>query len=529
MNVLDILLLVAAVWFAIVGYRQGFVVGILSVIGFLGGGLVAVYLLPVIWDALTDNAEVGTTAAVVAVVVVIVCASVGQALTTHLGNKLRRYITWSPARALDATGGALVNVVAMLLVAWLIGSALAGTTLPTLGKEVRSSNVLLGVARVLPDQADTWFADFSTVLAQNGFPQVFSPFADEQITDVDPPDPALANSPVATRAQRSIVKVMGTAQSCGKVLEGSGFVFGDRRVMTNAHVVGGVDEPTVQIGGEGRKYDATVVLYDWERDIAVLDVPDLSAPALKFASQDAARGDGAIVAGFPENGGTTFGPRACAGASRPTARTSTTAAPSAAMSIPSSRPSVRATPAARCSPPRARCTAWSSRSPSTAPRPVTRSPPTRSSRTSSRGAPRISRWTATAAHSEAGFRGTRPGRGSVRKRGVSPADDAGVPRPSGPGGAGCAECPLGDPCRPALPGHRLAGGSSGPRPSVDCVLRHCSRASSPYPDVCPRPKVDNRPQGPQLAYAPGNWPFVGQVFISGHGRSGRVTDRVRDP
>ena len=125
MNVLDILLLLAAVWFAIVGYRQGFVVGILSVIGFLGGGLVAVYLLPVIWDALTDDAEVGTAAAVVAVVVVIVCASVGQALTTHLGNKLRRYITWSPARALDATGGALVNVVAMLLVAWLIGSALA--------------------------------------------------------------------------------------------------------------------------------------------------------------------------------------------------------------------------------------------------------------------------------------------------------------------------------------------------------------------------------------------------------------------
>ncbi|MEU6801544.1 MarP family serine protease [Streptomyces neyagawaensis] len=302
MNVLDILLLVAAVWFAIVGFRQGFVVGILSVIGFLGGGLVAVYTLPLIWDWMTDNSEVSTAAAVVAVVVVIVCASVGQALTTHLGNKLRRYITWSPARALDATGGALVNVVAMLLVAWLIGSALAGTTLPTLGKEVRNSKVLQGVARALPNQADTWFADFSSVLAQNGFPQVFSPFANEQITDVQPPDPALANSPVAQRAKRSIVKVMGTAESCGKVLEGTGFVFDERRVMTNAHVVGGVDEPTVQIGGEGRKYDAKVVLYDWERDIAVLDVPDLNAPVLRFTADDAVSGDDAIVAGYPENG-----------------------------------------------------------------------------------------------------------------------------------------------------------------------------------------------------------------------------------
>ncbi|MFE5238656.1 MULTISPECIES: MarP family serine protease [unclassified Streptomyces] len=304
MNVLDILLLVGAVWFAVIGYRQGFVVGILSVIGFLGGGLVAVYLLPIIWDQLTDGSEVSSTAAIVAVVIVIVCASVGQAFTTHLGNRLRRHITWSPARALDATGGSLVNVVAMLLVAWLIGSALAGTSLPTLGKEVRNSSVLLGVSRVMPDQASTWFTDFSSVLAQNGFPQVFSPFANEPITEVEPPDPALVGSPVAARAKKSIVKVVGMAPGCGKVLEGTGFVFSDRRVMTNAHVVGGVDEPTVQIGGEGRLYDAKVVLYDWQRDIAVLDVPDLDAEPLRFTDtdSDAESGDSAIVAGFPENG-----------------------------------------------------------------------------------------------------------------------------------------------------------------------------------------------------------------------------------
>ncbi|MBT2379197.1 colicin V synthesis protein [Streptomyces sp. CB00316] len=304
MNVLDILLLLAAVWFAVIGYRQGFVVGILSVIGFLGGGLVAVYLLPIIWDRVTEGAEVSTATAIGAVVIVIVCASVGQAFTTHLGNKLRRHITWSPARALDATGGALVNVVAMLLVAWLIALPLARTSLPTLGKEVRNSSVLLGISRVMPQQAPPWFRDFSSVLAQNGFPQVFSPFANEPITEVKPPDPALVGSPVAARAKKSIVKVVGTAPSCGKVLEGTGFVFSDRRVMTNAHVVGGVSEPTVQIGGEGRLYDAKVVLYDWQRDIAVLDVPDLQATPLEFTgtNDDAQSGDSAIVAGFPENG-----------------------------------------------------------------------------------------------------------------------------------------------------------------------------------------------------------------------------------
>ncbi|MYT96174.1 MULTISPECIES: MarP family serine protease [unclassified Streptomyces] len=302
MNVLDILLLLAAVWFAVIGYRQGFVVGILSVIGFIGGGLIAVYLLPIIWDRVTEGAEVSTATAIGAVVVVIVCASIGQAFTTHLGNRLRRHITWSPARAVDATGGALVNVVAMLLVAWLIALPLARTSLPTLGKEVRNSSVLLGISRVMPQQAPPWFRDFSSVLAQNGFPQVFSPFANEPITDVQPPDPALVGSPVAARAKKSIVKVVGTAPSCGKVLEGTGFVFSERRVMTNAHVVGGVDEPTVQIGGEGRLYDAKVVLYDWQRDIAVLDVPDLRATPLEFTGDDARTGDSAIVAGFPENG-----------------------------------------------------------------------------------------------------------------------------------------------------------------------------------------------------------------------------------
>ncbi|MER6139556.1 MarP family serine protease [Streptomyces sparsogenes] len=302
MNVLDILLLLAAVWFAVVGYRQGFVVGVLSVVGFIGGGLAALYLLPVIWDGATERASPGTFGAIMAVVLVIVFASVGQAATTHLGNKLRRHITWSPARALDATGGALVNVIAMLLVAWLIGYNLASSSLPTVGKEVRDSKVLLGVSRVVPEEANSWFSDFRTVLAQNGFPQVFSPFANEPITSVPAPDPALARSPVATEAKQSIVKVVGTAPSCGKVLEGSGFVFARHRVMTNAHVVGGVDDPTVQIGGEGRRYDAKVVLYDWKRDVAVLDVPSLNAPVLKFAEGDARSGDSAIVAGFPENG-----------------------------------------------------------------------------------------------------------------------------------------------------------------------------------------------------------------------------------
>ncbi|MFJ1757671.1 MarP family serine protease [Kitasatospora sp. NPDC088134] len=297
MNVLDFLLIAAALGFAVSGYRQGFVVGVLSVLGFLGGGLIAVQLLPLLLRHLSP----GTTASVVAVVVVILLAAIGQAVTTHFGWKLRGRIGRGKVKVLDAIGGSLVNVVSMLLVAWLIGSALAGTSMPTVSKQVRTSAVLGSVQAALPDDAPNWFSDFSKELARNGFPQVFNPFEQEPITEVEPPDPALANSPGVLKARGSLVKVLGTAASCGKTLEGSGFVFAPHRVMTNAHVVGGVDEPTVQIGGTGQLYDATVVRYDWQRDIAVLDVPKLNAPPLAFAGE-ARTNDSAIVAGFPENG-----------------------------------------------------------------------------------------------------------------------------------------------------------------------------------------------------------------------------------
>lgn len=295
MNVLDILLVAAAVGFAVSGYRQGFVVGALSLVGFLGGGLIAVQLLPLLLQHLSP----GTMSSVIAVVVVIVFASVGQAFTTHWGWKLRGPIDRSRARIWDAAGGAIVNVVSMLLVAWLIGTALAGTSLPTIAHEVRTSKVLGDVQKALPSDAPEWFSDFTSVLARNGFPQVFNPFQSEPITDVPAPDPALASSDAVVQAHKSIVKVVGTAPSCGKVIEGSGFVYSPQRVMTNAHVVGGVSAPTVNLGG--RIYAAKVVLYDWKRDIAVLDVPGLNATPLVFAG-DAKTSADAIVAGFPENG-----------------------------------------------------------------------------------------------------------------------------------------------------------------------------------------------------------------------------------
>ncbi|MCF2529210.1 MarP family serine protease [Yinghuangia soli] len=297
MNVLDLILIVAAVAFAISGYRQGFIVGVLSFIGFLGGGVLGMWLVPYI----LEHFEPGLGPSIAAICVVLVLATLTQAMATSLGSRLRRHLTWTPARIVDAAGGAVVSVSALLVVVWLIGSSVAGSTMPTVAREVRGSQVLGGVQQVLPQGADTWFSSFSNLLDSNGFPQVFSPFVHEDIPQVPPPDQALLASPAVQKSRDSIVKIVGTAKSCGKVIEGSGFVFAPNRVMTNAHVVGGVRKPTVQVGGEGKQYDAEVVLYDWRRDIAVLAVPGLKAAPLEFEA-NAQPGADSLVIGFPENG-----------------------------------------------------------------------------------------------------------------------------------------------------------------------------------------------------------------------------------
>ena len=117
--------------------------------------------------------------------------------------------------------------------------------------------------------------------------------------NVPPPNPAVVNAAGVERARPSVVKIVGTAPSCSRTLEGSGFVFAPQHVLTNAHVVAGVSGP-VTVTGRRRTFAGRVVLYDPERDIAVIYVPGLNARPLAFAPPPN-RGDSAIVAGYPLN------------------------------------------------------------------------------------------------------------------------------------------------------------------------------------------------------------------------------------
>ncbi len=302
-DLLDVVLLVACVVFGISGYRQGFVVGVLSFAGFLGGGAVGAKLAP----AIAHRYFPGTNAALVGLVVVFLAAALGQVLAIAIGTVLRTRLTWRPLRLVDSVAGASVSIVSVLLVAWLLATAVAHSSLAGLGREVRESQVLAAIDGVMPDAARVWFSSFRRLLDNYPFPQVFGSLQPERVVPVAPPDPKVLDSAGLRAAQRDVVKITGDAKACSRRLEGSGFVYAPQRVMTNAHVVAGVQAPVVRVADRGAVLPARVVVYDARRDVAVLYVPGLSLRPLSFAGR-AERGSDAVVAGYPQDGPFTATP-----------------------------------------------------------------------------------------------------------------------------------------------------------------------------------------------------------------------------
>ncbi|KAB2972383.1 MarP family serine protease [Streptomyces sp. SS1-1] len=296
MDLLDILLLLVMVAYAASGYRRGLVAGCVSLAGFVGGAAIGVWLLPWVMDLVTPGS---TRATVAAVLTVLLPAVLVHELAGRLALRLRRELDRGPLRVADGVGGAVANAVAVLIVSWVAASVLAASSSPLLTSAIRDSRLLGGVQEVMPDTTPAWFSRATSALTEAGFPQVFNPFENESTAEVARPTGDSVTPAATEAAQRSTVKIEGSAGTQGR--EGSGFVYAPQRVMTNAHVVAGIDRPDVRVGGVGPSYAARVVLFDPRRDVAVLYVPQLRAPVLRF-DDDAARGDSAVVAGYPEDG-----------------------------------------------------------------------------------------------------------------------------------------------------------------------------------------------------------------------------------
>ncbi len=298
----DIVLIVLAVLFAINGYRQGFLVGALSFVGFIGGALIGLQIAPFA----ARKFEEPTSRVIVALVTVLIIAVLLQGLAALLGSRIRRSIHNQSAQVLDDLGGALVSVIAVLVVAWMIAVPLGSSSVPALAKGVRNSVIMHGVDRAMPSGAQVLYDRLRETVDTSHFPDVFGGLTPTQVRSVPPPDPKLANSAVVRRLHRSVVKIVGDAPSCSRRIEGSGFVFAPHHVMTNAHVVAGTR--SVMVEQNGHRVGATVVTYDSQRDLAVLYVPDLSAPVLPFVPDPAANGVNSIVLGYPLDGPYTASP-----------------------------------------------------------------------------------------------------------------------------------------------------------------------------------------------------------------------------
>jgi S1-C subfamily serine protease len=301
MNLLDWLLVLLVLAYALSGYWQGFVTGVFATTGLLAGGLVGIYVAPLV----LGDSDPSLSVSLGALFIVIVSASLGQALLQFLGAKLRDKITWQPARAVDAVGGAVLSSVAVLLVAWALGVAVTGSRIGSLTAMVRESAVLRSVNNALPTSAPSALDRFNEAVGTS-FPRYLQPFADEEIRQVSPGAKRLLKDPDIADAERSVLKVRGN-NDCGRGVEGSGFLFADGRLMTNAHVVAGVDDPDVMI--DDRPVDATVVYYNPDLDVAVLRLDSGDLPTLPFVDSDDEEQrwvddskDGVAILGYPQDG-----------------------------------------------------------------------------------------------------------------------------------------------------------------------------------------------------------------------------------
>jgi len=300
---IDLLIVVLALLFAANGFRQGLILSVASFVGFFGGAVLGSQLATPVANAVSTSlfAQV-----FLALIVVLGVAFLGQLAAVWLGQTLRQRLTWRPARHADAVLGSAVSALAVLLVAWMVATPLASSAFPSVAREVRESALVGAVDQTVPPPVRSLYDSLRELIDRRGLPDVLDPLTPTRVTDVPAPDAALLDDPAVVAASAAVVRVTGLAPDCGQRVDGSGFVYAEGRVMTNAHVLAGVSDPRVSLSGQ--RLVATTVFVDARLDIAVLAVPDLAVTPLSFATVPRDTGADAIISGYPGGGPLYVGP-----------------------------------------------------------------------------------------------------------------------------------------------------------------------------------------------------------------------------
>ncbi len=287
MTQLDWLIVAFAAVLAIFGFRQGFIMGVLSLTGFALGAFLGTRVGPL----LLPRGSSSPYAPAFGLVGALVAGAVFASGFEGIGARLRRALVLPGLGRLDGFLGGALGVVMALAIVWIAAAVAAQAPGDEqLRSDIQESSILRKLNAVLPPSG----AILNALARLDPLPTVNGP-----TPDVAAPAPAIAGAPGVRVASQSVVRVIGTA--CGLAIEGSGWVAGPGLVVTNAHVVAGEQDTAVEVSGAAPGFAAHAVVFDPADDIAVLEVPGLQLPALSVAETPESGTAGAIL-GYPENG-----------------------------------------------------------------------------------------------------------------------------------------------------------------------------------------------------------------------------------
>ena len=269
------------------GFRRGFIVGVLSFGGFALGAFLGTRLGPL----LLSRGSSSPYAPAFGLVGALLAGAILAGVLEGLGFRLRRALFLPGLGLLDGLLGAVLGAALGLGIVWILAAVAAQTPGQTaLRADIQRSKILRELNQLLPPTGSI----LNALARLDPLPQLAGPSP-----NVAAPQPRIAHDPGVRTASRSVVRVLGAA--CGLAIEGSGWVAQPGVVVTNAHVVAGEQDTTVEVGGSSPGLPVRPIAFDPTDDIAVLRVPDLDVPALSLAREPASGTAGAIL-GYPENG-----------------------------------------------------------------------------------------------------------------------------------------------------------------------------------------------------------------------------------
>jgi S1-C subfamily serine protease len=290
-NLVDVLFIALIAFAAFRGWRSGFLRQAFEYGGGFIGLLLGVAVGPRIASAFTDDA--GVKGALIALIVVFIGLSLGQALGFVVGHRFGEAAERNKLATADSVLGVALGVGITIVSFWLLGSVLVQGPSKDVAKALQRSRTLRYVNDVLPRPPNV-FAYIQQYLNTSGFPQVFAGFPRSVGPPVKLPSNELAQRAIAA-AQASTVRVVVPA--CGGVQLGSGWVAAPSTVVTNAHVVAGGGDVTIE--DSSGEHPGTVVLFDPKTDVAVVHAEGLAGPPLKLDDTDKDRGTAGATLGFP--------------------------------------------------------------------------------------------------------------------------------------------------------------------------------------------------------------------------------------